>query len=142
MAEVLQSNGLVLYIKDGAGTLQPFACAKSSTITITKDLIELAPKTSSTYRQYIKGKASFTMNGTGLIKISETGMQGISFFDSYIKGVDEIYEGKFEMIDPQSNYKKYSFQCYITELTLESTIGSSPTYSFTLQGVGGFTEIL
>jgi hypothetical protein len=141
MAETLQSNGLVLYIKNGAGTLQPFACAKTSTISISKDLIELAPKSSTTYRQYINSRASFTISGNGLIKVSETGSQPITFFDSFIKGIDGIYDGKFEMIDPSSNYKKYSFQCYITQLTLESTIGSIPTYSFTLQGVGGFTEI-
>lgn len=142
MADVLQSNGLVLYVKNGAGVLQPFACAKTSTISITKDLIELAPKSSTIYRQYINGRASFTISGTGLIKVTETTANAINFFDNFIKGVDTIYDGKFEMIDPQSNYKKYSFQCYITELTLESTLGSIPTYSFTLQGVGGFTEIL
>ena len=142
MADVLQSNGLVLYIKSSTGSLQPFACAKNSTISITTDLIELAPVYSTRYRSYINGKSSFTISGTGLIKVTETGKYAINFFDTYIKGTDGIYDGKFEMIDPQGNYKKYSFQCYITELTLESTIGATPSYSFTLQGVGGFTEIL
>jgi hypothetical protein len=142
MAEVLQSNGLVLYLKQGGGTLYPIACAKNSTITIDREVIELAPKTSSTYRQYIKGRSEFTISGNGLIKVNEANINTITFFDSFIKGTDVICDGRFDMIDPQGNYKKYSFQAFLTQLTLESTIGQFPSYSFSMQGVGGFTEVL
>jgi hypothetical protein len=47
----------------------------------------------------------------------------------------------FSATDPQGNYKKYSFYGYFSQLTLESTIGNIPNYSFTIQGDGGFTEI-
>jgi hypothetical protein len=140
MADVLTASGLVLYITDGANTY-PFACAKNSTITIEADMIELAPKTNGIFREFIKGRQTFTMSGTGLIKIVQSGMQPISFFDDFILGTDTVYAGRFDMIDPQSNYKKFSFNCYITSLTLESTYGQTPSYSYTLQGTGEFTEV-
>jgi len=142
MADILKADGLVLYITTNPGGTYPFACANNTTISITREMIELAPKTNNSFRRYIKGRSSFTMSGGGLIKIVQSGMQPISFFDNFIKGTDTIYDGRFDMIDPQGNYKKYSFQCYITELTLENTYGQIPSYSFNLQGVGGFTEIL
>ena len=85
MAEVLQSNGLVLYAMNSAGQFYPFACAKTSTITINKELIELAPKTGSIYRQYIKGRQTFTVSGSGLIKVFQPGANTIDFFDYFIK---------------------------------------------------------
>jgi hypothetical protein len=140
MAEVLQSNGLVLNILKGA-TYVPFACAKTSTITINKEMIELAPKSNSIYRRYMQGRASFTMTGDGLIKLNETASISFDFFDSFIEGTDTVLQGMFSVTDPQGNYKKYSFYGYFSQLTLDSTIGSIPSYSFTIQGDGGFTEI-
>lgn len=140
MADVLTADGLVLYINDGTNTY-PFACAKSTTITITKEFLELAPKTNNVYKEYIPARASFTMNGSGLVKIIQTGKHPITFFDTFIEGTSTLFAGRFDMIDPQGNYKKYSFNCYIQSLTLESTYGSTPSYSYALQGVGGFTEV-
>ena len=141
MADVLQSNGLILYVNNSV-SYAPFACAKTSTITINRDVIELAPKTNNRYKRYIGGRSSFTISGSGLIKISDPSNTTITFFDSYIEGTNTIpVQGRFEMIDPQGNYKKYSFEAIIIDLSLESTIGSIPSYSFTLQGTGGFTEI-
>lgn len=140
MADVLKVSGFVLYITDSTGTY-PFACANSTTISISREIIELAPKTNNAYRRYIKGRSSFTMSGGGLIKIVQANMHPITFFDSFIEGTDAIYSGRFDMIDPEGNYKKYSFQCFVTELSLNNTYDATPTYSFSLQGVGGFTEI-
>lgn len=141
MADVLQSNGLILYVNNSV-SYAPFACAKTSTITINRDVIELAPKTNNRYKRYIGGRSSFTISGSGLIKISDPSNTTITFFDSYIEGTNTIpVQGRFEMIDSQGNYKKYSFEAIIIDLSLESTIGSIPSYSFTLQGTGGFTEI-
>lgn len=40
------------------------------------------------------------------------------------------------MIDNQNNYKVYKFDCIMQDLTLDSTIGATPTYDYTLQGTG------
>lgn len=140
MADVLKSDGLVLYVSDGTN-LYPFACAKNSSVSISKDMLELAPKTNSVFREYISGRQTYTISGSGLIKISQTGMHPLSFFDDFITGTDTIYTGRLDMIDPQGNYLKYSFSCYIQQLTVESTYGTTPSYSYTLQGVGPLVAI-
>lgn len=143
MSEVLQSNGLVLYLNNGDG-YYPFACAKTSTITIDREVIELAPKTNNAYKRYIKGRNSFTVSGNGLITLFESFSFSITNLDSYIEGTDYgtgIIQGRFEMTNPSGLYKKYSFEGIFTNLTLDSTIGQSPTYSFIIQGTGAFTEI-
>jgi len=140
MADVLRSDGLVLYVSDGTN-LYPFACTKTSTMTIERDMIELAPKTDGTFREYLKGKMRYTITGDGLIKIVQTSMHPLTFFDDFITGTDTLYTGRLDLTDPQGNYLKYSFSCYIQNLALSRTYGSTPTYSFVLQGVGPLVAI-
>lgn len=129
---------MVLLVSNGTNTY-PFACAKTTTLTIEKELIELAPKTNSIFREYIKGRQTFTASGNGLVKLSATGMHGLGFFDSFIKGTDVSFTCRFEMTDPQSNTQKYQFSCIVQSLTLESSYGSTPSYSYVLQGTGPIT---
>ena len=140
MADVLTSGGLVLYVSDGTN-MYPFACTKTSSLVINRDMIELAPKTNGTFREYLKGRMTYTLTGDGLIKISQSGMHPLPFFDDFITGTDTLYNGRFDMIDPQGNYLKYSFSCYIQNLTLSRTYGSTPSYAFVLQGVGPLVAI-
>lgn len=141
MANVLQSNGLVIYLYDGEG-YSPFGCAKTSTITINRDTIELAPKSNLGYKSFIKSRNSFTVSGNGLITLFEPSKISISNFDLFIEGNDSAnITGRFEMTSMSGAYKKYSFEGILTNLTLESTIGEFATYSFTIQGTGPFVEI-
>ena len=141
MADIVKTEGLVLAITDSSGNVYPFACANNSSISITKDLIELAPKTNTNYREYINGRQTATISGSGLVKIVQSNMQPITFFDSFIEATDTSYIGYLDLIDPQNNYKLYKFSCILQSLTLDSSYSGTPTYNFTLQVTGTFTEL-
>lgn len=140
MADIVKTEGLVLAINDGTN-IYPFACAKNATITITSDFLELAPKTNAMFREYIPNRKGFTLSGSGLVKLVETTKQAFGFFNDFILGNDVSYTAYIDIIDPENNYKAYEMSCYITELTLESSYGSNPSYSFSLQGTGALTQI-
>jgi hypothetical protein len=142
MADVLKTEGLVIAVTDSSGNVYPFACAKNATITITKDFLELAPKTNNVFREFINARETFTVSGNGLIKMSQSNMQSITFFDNFIKGLDTTsFVCYLDMIDPQGNYKVYKFSAFIQDLSLNTTYGNIPSYTFTLQGTGPLTEI-
>lgn len=141
MAEVVKSEGLVLAVTDASGNVYPFACTKNASISITRDFLELAPRTNGIFREYLGNRSSFTINGDGLVKMVQSNMQPITFFDTFIEGSDSEYVGYLDMIDASGNYKVYTFNCIIQDLSLTSTVGQSATYSYTLQGTGPFTEI-
>ena len=107
----------------------------------SSDLIELAPKTNNVYREYIKGRQSFTVSGSGLVKIVESNMQPISFFDDYIDGIDSEVVGYLDMIDTSNNYRVYQFNAIINELSLASNVGGLGQYNYSLQGSGPLTEL-
>ena len=141
MADAVKAEGLVIVVTNTSGAVYPFACAKDSTITISRDTIELAPKTNNVYREYIKGRQSFTVSGSGLVKIVESNMQPISFFDDYIDGIDSEVVGYLDMIDTSNNYRVYQFNAIINELSLASNVGGLGQYNYSLQGSGPLTEL-
>jgi hypothetical protein len=139
---VVRSEGLVIAYTDAEGKVYPLACAKDTSITITRDVFELAPKSVNTFRRYIPGKRSFTVSGTGLVKLVFQGaQQGLYFFDDMFTTTNTNYVAYLDMITPDGDYKIYRFNCYITELTLDSVVNGFGNYSYTLQGNGAFTEI-
>lgn len=141
MADVVKAEGLVIAYTDSSGNVYPLACAKNANLQITRELLELAPKTNNSFKRYIPSKRSFTISGNGLVKLVGTNMQGLDFFDDMFTTIDTNYVAYLDIIDAQNNYKVYQFNCYISDLTLDSTIGTFSTYNFTLQGNGAFTEI-
>ena len=142
MADVLKTEGLVIAATDAGGNVYPFACAKSSSITFTREFFELTPKTNSYFREYYPGKHTFTVSGDGLVKLDQSYMNDILFFDPFIQNnSDNKFLCYLDLIDNQGNYKVYKFYCWIQELTLESSFGSTPSYNFSLQGTGDITLI-
>lgn len=138
MADAVKAEGLVLAYEFGAG-VYPFACAKNSSITISKEFIELAPKTDGKFREYLSGKRTFTISGSGLVKVTESNMIGIEGFDSFMIGTDVALKGYLDIIDAQNNLRVYGFNCFIQELTYDSTVGNFANYSYTLQGSGAIS---
>ena len=69
-------------------------------------------------------------------------MQGINFFDNFITGTNTKFKCFFDLIDNQNNYQSYEFYVIITSLSLDSTYGSFPKYSYTLQGASPITDTL
>lgn len=135
MADAVKAEGLVLAYEFGAG-VYPFACAKSSSITISKELIELAPKTDGKFREYLSGKRTFSISGNGLVKVTESNFIGIEGFDSFMIGTDVALKGYLDIIDAQNNLRVYGFNCFIQELTYDTTVGGFANYNYTLQGSG------
>ena len=140
MADIVRTEGLVLAINDGTN-IYPFACAKDSTLTITNDFLELAPKTNAMFREFIPNRKGFTLSGSGLVKLAESTKQPIGFFNNFIIGSDVSYTAYIDIIDSSNNYAAYEMSCYITDLTLESSYGGNPSYSFSLQGTGPLVQL-
>lgn len=136
MADTLKAEGLVITATYSNGDVFPFACAKNSSINVSRDFIELAPKTSGYYREYLAGRTGFTISGSGLVKLQQSYMQPFYFFDQFVLNIDTTFKAYLDMIDNQNNYKVYKFDCIMQDLTLDSTIGATPTYDYTLQGTG------
>ena len=141
MADVVKAEGLVIAYTDSSGNVYPLACAKDASITITRDVLELAPKSTNTFKRYIPSKRSFTITGTGLVKLIGDTQQGLNFFDDLFTTIDTNYVAYLDIIDAQNNYKMYQFNCYIVELSLDSIANGFANYSYTLQGNGAFTEL-
>jgi hypothetical protein len=141
MAEVVTSEGLVLAVTNASGGVFPFACAKNATLSISRDTLELAPRTNGVFREYIQNRMSFTVSGNGLVKMAESNMQPITFFDTFIEGTDQEFLCYLDMIDKTGNYKVYQFTAFITSLSISSSVNEFGSYDYTLQGTGPLVEI-
>jgi hypothetical protein len=142
MADTIKAEGLVIAAMDSSGNVYPFACATNSTISISGETLEIATISNSSYRSFINGRQSFTVSGTGLAKLVESNMNGINFFDNFITGTNTKFKCFLDLIDNQNNYQSYEFYVIITSLSLDSTYGAFPTYSYTLQGASPITDTL
>ena len=141
MAEVVKSEGLVIAVTNASGGVYPFACTKNASLSISRDFLELAPRTNGVFREYLANRLSFTVSGDGLVKMVQSNMQPITFFDTFIEGADQEFVGYLDLIDQSGNYKVYTFTCIIQDLSLSSSTTQNGSYSFTLQGTGPLTEI-
>lgn len=142
MADVLKTEGLVIAAMDSTNNAYPFACATNSSITINSESLEIATISNNSYRSFVSGRQSFTISGSGLVKMTETSMNGINFFDNFITGTNTKFKCFLDLIDNQNNYQSYEFFVIITSLTLDSTYGTFPTYSYTLQGASPIIDTL
>ena len=142
MADTLKAEGLVIAAMDSSGNAYPFACATNSSISISGETLEIATISNNSYRSFIGGRQSFTVSGSGLAKMTETSMNGINFFDNFITGTNTKFKCYLDLIDNQNNYQSYEFYVIITSLSLDSTYGAFPTYSYTLQGASPITDTL
>jgi hypothetical protein len=142
MADTLKAEGLVIAAMDSSGNAYPFACATNSSISISGETLEIATVSNNSYRSFISGRQSFTVSGSGLAKMTETSMNGINFFDNFITGTNTKFKCFLDLIDNQNNYQSYEFFVIITSLSLDSTYGAFPTYSYTLQGASPITDTL
>lgn len=138
MADVVKAEGLVITLTK-SGNVYPLACTRNASLSINRDFISLAPKTDGKYRDYLANRRSFTISGSGLLKLSESYMHGFQAFDLFGSS-DTLYTAYLDIIDKQNNFYVYKFQCYFSDISLESTSGQElSSYSYTLQGTGPLT---
>lgn len=134
MGQAIKAEGLVLGFDDGYH-VYPMACAKTSTFTVTQDYIELAPKTSTAWREFITSRKTFVVSGDGLLKLDDTYAYGDDYLDDKIvTGSNEI-TGFLFMADEDSG-KMYKFNGYMTELTYSAGVGGFGQYNYSIQGNG------
>jgi hypothetical protein len=69
MGDVVQSKFCILYLKLGS-VFYPIACGTDSTIEVSAEELEIAPRLSSDFREYRYGRKSGTITGTHLVKIN------------------------------------------------------------------------
>lgn len=87
MANVVKSEGLVLSYEYNGG-VYPMACAKGGSLSVSNDMLELAPKTNNKFKEFISNRKSWTVSGSGLVKLDATNMHSFDLFDSFITGED------------------------------------------------------
>lgn len=140
MADVVKAEGLVIaYNKDG--NIYPIACSRNATLSVTRDFYTLAAKTSGKFKEFIAGRRTFTISGSGLLKMAESYMQPFALFDLF-GSTDVTYTGYLDIIDNQNNFAVYKFNCIFQDVSLESTSGTNfASYNYTLQGTGPFTAV-
>jgi hypothetical protein len=100
MADPIKAEGLVIAYESN-GVSYPIACAKNSTITVNGEFMELAPKTNNIFRQYIPNRKSFTISGSGLIKLSESNKNTFDFFEPFLIGAS-LYPNKQYIIKAET----------------------------------------
>ena len=140
MADVVKAEGLVITLTK-SGNVYPLACTRNATLSVTREMLALAPKTDGKFREFIPYKRQFTVTGNGLLKLSQSYMHGFQIFDLFGSS-DTKYTAYLDIIDTSNNFYVYKFECYFTDISLDSTSGTEfATYNYTLQGTGGFTAV-
>ena len=113
MAEAVLSEGLVLAVTNASGGVFPFACAKNATLSISRDTLELAPRTNGVFREYIQNRMSFTVSGNGLVKMAESNMQPITFF---AQNLVLLYSSQFFFSYPNEQFLAIYFYLHVNLL--------------------------
>lgn len=134
MSNAIKADGLVLAFDNGFH-VYPVACAKNSTFTITQDYIELAPKTSGLWREFIGARKTFVLSGDGLLKLDDTyGVADDYFENKILTGSNEVTG--FLFIADESNGKLYKFNGIMTEYSYNTSVGGFAQYNYSIQGDG------
>lgn len=134
MGQAIKADGLVLAFDNGFH-VYPVACAQNSTFTITQDYIELAPKSSGVWREFIGSRKTFVVSGDGLLKLDDTYGVADDYFDDKILTGNNQVEGYLFMAD-NGNGKLYAFTGIMTEYSYNSSVGGFAQYNYAIQGDG------
>jgi hypothetical protein len=138
MASPVQAKAVVLYAKIGS-VYYPVACAKDVNITTTSEFIELAARTSSTWREYEYGRLSGKISGTGITKVN-TGGNLYSIFDVLGQQLSQLkFLVKFSASDPEGNYKVFECNVLVEEINISGSASALSNYAYTLQITGPVT---
>lgn len=134
MADVVKGNSMILYVQI-SGNYKPVACAKSCTYTTTAESIELAPYSSSKWKQYIYGRLEGTISGSGLVKLVESG-QYSAYDIQALQWNQSSPLVKFSVTDPSSNTQVITQNVIIEEISFTGDAGGIANYSFSFRITG------
>lgn len=139
MGDVVRGNACILYIKLGS-VYYPIACGKDVSITITRDLIELAPRASADAREYEYGRYTGKITGSGLTKVNTAPDNLYTVFDlagfqlSKAKALV-----KYSLTDPSGNVKVFECNTLIEEVSVSKSTGQISSHGYSLQITGPIT---
>lgn len=132
MAQPVQAKAVVLYAKIGSD-YYPIACAKDVSITTTSEFIEIAARSSTSWREYEYGRQTGKITGTGITKVN-TGGNLYSIFDVLGQQFSQLkFLVKFSASDPEGNYKVFECSVLVEEINISGSAAALSNYSYTLQ---------
>lgn len=138
MASPVQAKACVIYAKIGS-VYYPVACAKDVNITTTSEFIEIAARTSNSWREYEYGRQTGKITGTGITKVN-TGGNLYSIFDVLGQQLQRLkFLVKFSVNDLQGNYKVFECTVLVEEVNIAGSAAALSNYSYTLQISGPVT---
>jgi hypothetical protein len=136
MASPVQAKAVVLYAKIGS-VYYPIACAKDVSITTTADFFELAPRSSSVWREFEYGRLTGEISGSGVTKVNTSPDNLYSIFDVLGQQFSLLkFLVKFSVVDPEGNYKVFECNVLVEECNVSGSASalSAYTYKFRITG--------
>lgn len=139
MASPVQAKAVVLYAKIGS-VYYPVACAKDVNITTTADFLELAPRSSSVWREFEYGRLTGEISGSGITKIDTSPDNLYSIFDVIGQQFSLLkFMVKFSAYDPSGNYKVFECNVLAEEVNINGSASALSGYGYKLKITGPVT---
>jgi hypothetical protein len=135
---IVNPKAVILYAKIGS-VFYPIACAKDVTITTTSDLYELAPRSSTIFKEYEYGRVSGEISGSGLSTLEADEFNN-SLFDVLGTQLNSVkWLAKFSMTDGLGKFKVMECNVLVKELSITGSSTAFSSYTYTLQISGEIT---
>ena len=139
MADVAQGRACILYAKLGS-LYYPIACSTSVNISIEREVIELAPRSSADAREYEYGRYTGEITGSGLTAVNTAPDNLYTVFD--LAGFQLSKQKllvKFSINDSAGNYKVFECNTIIRTVGLSKESASLGRHDYALQITGPVT---
>jgi hypothetical protein len=135
----VQAKAVVLYAKIGS-VYYPVACAKDVSITTTADMLELAARSSSVWREYEYGRLTGEISGSGITKIDTAPDNLYSIFDVIGQQFSLLkFMVKYSANDPDDNYKVFECNVLVKEVNISGSASALSNYTYNFQITGPVT---
>lgn len=136
MGDVVRGRACVLYMKLGS-VYYPIACTTDVSINVTRDMIELASRSSSDAREYEYGRYTGEITGSGLVKVNSAPDNLYTIFDivGYQLNAQKVL-AKWSIEDTDGNVKVFECNTLIREAGVSKNSGQIARHSYTLQITG------
>ena len=132
MKKVIGTN-IKCFTKDPDGTFMQIAFARRATISMSREMIEVASSTSGIYKEYLPLRIKWSASIDGLL--SDKQEELYSLFEAG-KALDILWQDDNQNLAINFLYRGKS---YIKSLVLTGNIHEMATFSVELQGTGTLT---
>lgn len=132
MKKIIGTN-IKCFTKDPDGTFMQIAFARRATISISREMIEVASSTSGIYKEYLPLRIKWSVSIDGLL--SDKQEELYSLFEAG-KALDILWQDDNQNLTINFVYRG---KAYIKSLVLTGNIHEMATFSVELQGTGTLT---